>query len=61
MDLPQDYKIHSKHNVRLSMPGYVKRALIEFKHNFVKQQFSASPFCDPVYGRKVLQYADVAS
>ena len=52
------HKIHSKRNVRLSMPGYVKEALIKFKHQFIKQQFSASPFFDPVYGRKV-QYADV--
>ena len=47
------HNIHSERNVRLSMPGYVKEALIEFK-----QRFSASPFRDPVYGRKV-QYADV--
>ena len=40
------------------MPGYVKETLIKFNHHFVKQQFLASPFCDPVYGRKV-QYADV--
>ena len=52
------HKIHSEQNARLSMPGYVRDALIEFKHNFVKQQFSASPFRDPIYGRKV-QYADV--
>ena len=52
------HKIHSERNVRLSMPGYVKEALIEFNHHFIKQQFSASPFRDPVYGRKV-QYADV--
>ena len=52
------HKIYSKHNVRLSMPGYVKDALIKCKHNFVKQQFSASPYHDPIYGQKV-QYADV--
>ena len=52
------HKIHSERNVRLSMPGYVKEALIEFKHNFIKQQFSASLFRDPIYGSKV-QYADV--
>ena len=52
------HKIHSERSVRLSMPGYVKEALIEFKHHFIQQQFSASPFRDPVYGRKV-QYADV--
>ena len=40
------------------MPGYVKEVLIEFKHDFIKQQFLASSFRDPVYGRKV-QYTDV--
>ena len=39
------------------MPGYVKEALIEFKHHFIKQLFSASPFRDPVYGIKI-QYTD---
>ena len=52
------HKIHSKRNVRLSMIGYVKKAFIEFKHHFIKQQFSASPFFDPVNGTKV-QYVDV--
>ena len=51
------HKIHSKRNIRLSLPGYVIEALIEFKHHFSKQQFSASPFRDPIYGR-TLQYAD---
>ena len=46
------HHIHSERNVRLSMPGYVKEALIEFKHHFIKQQFSASPYKDPIYGRK---------
>ena len=52
------HKIHRERNVRLSIPGYVKEALMKFKHHFIKQQFSASPFLDPVYGRK-MQYADV--
>ena len=52
------HKIHSKRNIRLSMPGYVNVALIKFKHHFIKQQFSASSFRNPIYGRKV-QYADV--
>ena len=30
------HKILSKRNVRLLMPGYVKEALIEFKHHFIK-------------------------
>ena len=41
------------------MSGYVKEALIEFKHHFIKQQLLASPFGDPIYGRKV-QYTDVS-
>ena len=58
MTLEWDYsKIHSDRNVRLLMPRYVKKALIKFKHHFIKQQFSASPFQDPIYGRKV-QYID---
>ena len=40
------------------MPGYVKEALIKFKHHFIKQHLSALPFPNPIYGRKV-QYADV--
>ena len=47
------HKIYSERNVRISMSGYVKEALIEFKHHFVKQQFSASLFQDPIYGSKV--------
>ena len=35
------HKIHSERNVRLSMPCYVKKALVEFNHHFIKQQFSA--------------------
>ena len=30
------HKIYSERNIRLSMPGYVKEALIEFKHYFIK-------------------------
>ena len=52
------HKIHSERNVQLSMPGYVKEVLINFKYHFIKQQFSASPFQDLIYGSKV-QYADV--
>ena len=45
MTLEWNYlKIHSERIVRLSLPGYVREALIEFKHHFVKQQFSVSPF-----------------
>ena len=51
------HHIHSERNVRLSMPGYVKEALIEFKHHFIKQQLLALPFKDSIYGSKV-QYAD---
>ena len=57
--LEWDYnKMHSEKYVRLLMSGYVKEALIEFKHHFVKQQFLASPFQDPIYERKV-QYVEV--
>ena len=52
------HKIHSERNVRLSIPQYVNEALIKFKHHLIKQQFLATQFCGPVYGRKV-QYADV--
>ena len=52
------HKIHSERNIQLSMSGYVKEALIEFKYHFIKQQFLASPFRDPIYGSKV-QYVDV--
>ena len=40
------------------MPGYVKEASIEFKHHFIKQQFLASSFQDPIYGSKV-QHTDI--
>ena len=43
------HPIHSERNVRLSMPGYVKEALIEFKHHFIKQQFSASPYLSLIH------------
>ena len=57
--LEWDYnKIHSERNIQLSMPGYVKEALIEFKHHFIKQQLSTSPFQDPIYGQKV-QYIEI--
>ena len=52
------HKINSERNVQLSMPGYVKEALIEFNHHFIKQPFSLLSFRDTVYGRKV-QYVDV--
>ena len=52
------HKIHTERNVRLSMPGYVKEALVKFNHDSIKQQFAASPYKEPIYGRKV-QYADI--
>lgn len=59
MILEWDYKqVHSKRNVGLSMLGYVKKALIKFKHHFIKQEFAASPYKDPIYGRKV-QYKEI--
>ena len=37
----------------MSMPGYVKRALIKFHQEFSKTTHSPSPFNAPVYGRKI--------
>ena len=37
------HKIHSKQNVRLSMPGYVKESLIEFKHHFISTKENSPP------------------
>ena len=36
-------KVHSEGNVKLSMSGYVKEALIKFNHESTTQQFSVSP------------------
>ena len=55
MDLSQDPQQTQRQTINA---GYVNDTLIEFKHHFIKQQFSASPFRDPVYGRKV-QYTDI--
>ena len=40
------------------MPGYVKEALIKFQHFVTKQQFSASPYSKPTYGKKI-QYITI--
>ena len=37
----------------MSMPGYVKQALIKFQHEFKKTTNSPSPFMPPVYGQKI--------
>ena len=58
MTLERDYnKVHSVSNLKLSMPGYVKVLLIEFNHEYIKQQFKASPYKEPTYGTKV-QYVE---
>ena len=38
---------------KMSMPGYVKQALIKFQHKFKKTTNSPSPFMPPVYGQKI--------
>ena len=37
----------------MSMPGYVKQALIRFQHEFKKTTNSPSPFMPPVYRQKI--------
>ena len=55
MKLPQNSQRKKRQTINARI---CKKALIKFKHHFIKQQFSASPFRDPIYGRK-LQYVDV--
>ena len=38
---------------KMSMPGYVKQALLKFHHEFSKTTHSPSPFNQPVYGKKI--------
>ena len=38
---------------KMSMPGYVKQALIKFHHEFNKTINSPSPFMPPVYDQKI--------
>ena len=53
MTLDWDYnKVHNNRSVTLSMPGYVKEALQEFHHE-KRTQFAASPYKEPIYGKKV--------
>jgi len=53
MTLTWDYnKIQNDRNVCLSMPGYVRNALIQFQHTYTKNTFAPSPYQAPVYGRK---------
>ena len=59
MTLEWNYdKTHNKRSVKLSMPGYVKEALIKFQHFTTKQQFLASPYSEPTYGKKT-QYVTI--
>ena len=44
-------------HVTLSMPGYVKKVLRRFKHNWHKIQDAPHPWNEPAYGKKV-QYAE---
>ena len=54
MTLDWDYnKVHNNRSVTLSMPGYVKEALLEFQHEMTTQQFAATPYKEPIYGKKV--------
>ena len=53
MTLKWDYnKIHNDRSVCLSMPGYVRDALIQFQHTYTKNTFAPSPYQTPVYGQK---------
>ena len=38
---------------KMSMPAYVKQALLRFHHEFSKITHSPSPYKQPVYGRKI--------
>lgn len=59
MTLEWDYnKVYKEQNMGLSMPEYIKQALINFKNHFIKQQLTASPYKDPIYGCKG-QYAGI--
>jgi hypothetical protein len=54
IDLDWDYK---KREVRLSMKGYVKKALKEFQHPMPeKPVYGPTPYTAPIYGKSV-QYA----
>jgi hypothetical protein len=45
---------YTNHNVTLSMPGYVAKALQRFKNlKPSRPQHAPSPFSEPIYGRKV--------
>ena len=51
--LKWDYnKVHKNRNVKLSMPGYVKEALLQFQHEKTKDTYAPSPYTEPIYGRK---------
>ena len=44
---------YEERTCKMSMPGYVKQALIRFQHEFKKTTNSPSPFMPPVYGQKI--------
>ena len=59
MTLKWNYdKTHNKRLVKFSMPGYIKEPLIKFQHFTTKQQFSASPYSESTYGKKI-QYVTI--
>ena len=43
---------YNKRTCKLSMPEYVKQALIKFKHNLEQKCYSPSPYTPPIYGKK---------
>ena len=45
-------KVHNNRAVTLSMPGSVKEALLKFQHEKTTEQFAASPYKEPIYGKK---------
>jgi hypothetical protein len=38
--------------LKASMPGYVKKALLQFQHETAKKQYGPSPYIAPTYGAK---------
>jgi hypothetical protein len=38
--------------LKASMPGYIKKALLQFQHETAKKQYGPSPYIAPTYGAK---------
>ena len=49
MTLKWDYV---ERTVKLSMPGYVREALLQFQHTKTKNVYAPSPYTKPIYGKK---------